>query len=127
MHSTSPLKDTDVPQVLEAVDTEYTTFLEERSRGITEILDLRKAVAEEEARKKNERDKEPEEGDKGGKLDEGDAEPPKSADVEMDVDDHDSTTLGTAESNKEAEEEMEKKEKEEPPIVPADGDDAVEY
>ncbi|KAJ6581389.1 hypothetical protein B0H19DRAFT_1114972 [Mycena capillaripes] len=114
-------------QVLEAVDTEYSTFLEERSRGIAEILELRKVVAEEEARKKSERElereKEPEEEDKG-KRDEMEAEQPKSADVEMDVDDHDSATLGTAES-KEAEEEMEKKE--EPSIVPADGDDAVEY
>ncbi|KAJ7115855.1 hypothetical protein C8R44DRAFT_215744 [Mycena epipterygia] len=115
-------------QVLEAVDKEYTTFLEERSVGITEILELRKAVAEEEARKKSERmeleqEKEVEEDDKG-KRDEAEVEQPKSADVEMDVDDHDSTTIGTAES-KEAEEELEKKE--EPTIIPADGDDAVEY
>jgi len=129
-------------QVLEAVDNEYTTFLEERARGITEILDLRKAVAEEEARKKSERDAQLEaegrmaDADGDAEADKGkpdaDAEAPKSAgaDVEMDVDDadHDSATLGTAESSKElAEEEEMKKEKEEPPIVPADGDDAVEY
>ncbi|KAJ6493666.1 hypothetical protein C8R47DRAFT_1319063 [Mycena vitilis] len=111
-------------QVLDAVDKEYTMFLEERSRGITEILDLRKVVAEEEARKKSERElereKEPVEEDKAMR-DDTEAEPPKSADVEMDVDDQDSATLGS----KEAEEESEKKE--EPPIVPADGDDAVEY
>ncbi|KAJ7634110.1 hypothetical protein DFH06DRAFT_1004001 [Mycena polygramma] len=111
-------------QVLDAVDKEYTMFLEERSRGITEILDLRKVVAEEEARKKSERElereKEPAEEDKAMR-DDTEVEPPKSADVEMDVDDQDSATLGS----KEAEEESEKKE--EPPIVPADGDDAVEY
>ncbi|KAJ7504491.1 hypothetical protein B0H11DRAFT_2154612 [Mycena galericulata] len=115
-------------QVLEAVDKEYTTFLEERATGITEILELRKAVAEEESRKKSERmeldrEKDAEEGEKA-KGDEADAEQPKSADVEMDVDDHDSATLGTAES-KEVEEDMEKKE--EPTLTPADGDDAVEY
>ncbi|KAJ6591690.1 hypothetical protein DFH09DRAFT_1137716 [Mycena vulgaris] len=114
-------------QVLETVDKEYTTFLEERSVGITEILDLRKAVAEEEARKKSERmeverEKGAEEEDKE-KRDEAEVES-KSADVEMDVDDQDSATLGTTES-KEAEEELEKKE--EPTIIPADGDDAVEY
>ncbi|KAJ7180553.1 hypothetical protein C8R46DRAFT_1210892 [Mycena filopes] len=113
-------------QVLEAVDKEYSTFLEERSTGITEILDLRKAVAEEEARKRSEREKDaPMEEDGEKNKPEGDDEQPKSAvDVEMDVDDHDSATLGTAES-KEAEEELEKKD--EPAVVPADGDDAVEY
>jgi hypothetical protein len=110
---------------LEAVDKEYTTFLEERSVGITEILDLRKAVAEEEARKKTERmeverEKGTEEEDKDK---DAEMEPPKSADVEMDVDDHDSATIGT--EGKEAEDELEKKE--EPTIIPADGDDAVEY
>ncbi|KAJ7207298.1 hypothetical protein B0H12DRAFT_1195654 [Mycena haematopus] len=128
-------------QVLEAVEKEYTTFLEERATGITEILELRKAVAEEEARKKSERDAQMEvegvrdgDGDKDkGKPDaDADAEAPKSAgaDVEMEMDDgdRDSATLGTAASNKElAEEEEMKKEKEEPPVVPADGDDAVEY
>ncbi|KAF7370702.1 Pinin-SDK-memA domain-containing protein [Mycena sanguinolenta] len=108
-------------QVLEAVDKEYTAFLEERAAGITEILELRKAVAEEEARKKSERDAEMETQTRA----------PKSAgDVEMDIDDgdRDSATLGTAASNKElAEEEEMKKEKEEPLVVPADGDDAVEY
>ncbi|KAF7356720.1 Pinin-SDK-memA domain-containing protein [Mycena venus] len=120
--------------VLEAVDTEYTTFLEERGRGITEILDLRKAVAEEEARKKSERDAQMdvEAPDADGDADKSKDAEPKSAggDVEMDVDegDRDSATLGTAESSKElAEDEEMKKEKEEPPIVPADGDDAVEY
>ncbi|KAJ7733257.1 hypothetical protein DFH07DRAFT_894352 [Mycena maculata] len=112
-------------QVLEAVDKEYTAFLEERATGITEILELRKVVAEEEARKKSERmaleEKDGEEMPEKSKDEE--TEPPKSADVEMEVDDHDSATLGTAES-KEAEE-MEKKE--EPTITPADGDDAVEY
>ncbi|KAK7030711.1 Pinin-SDK-memA domain-containing protein [Favolaschia claudopus] len=125
-------------QVLEAVDKEYTSFLEERGRGITEILDLRKAVAEEEDRKKGEREAadgdvkmtdETEDAEKGKQ--DGAAELPKSAggDAEMDVDDgdRDSATLGTAASNKELAEEEEKKEKEEPPIVPADGDDAVEY
>ncbi|KAJ6518667.1 hypothetical protein C8R45DRAFT_851077 [Mycena sanguinolenta] len=123
-------------QVLEAVDKEYTTFLEERAVGITEILELRKAVAEEEARKKSERDAEMEvdggdDGDKGKPDAEAEAEAPKSAgDVDMDMDDgdRDSATLGTTASNKElAEEEEMKKEKEEPPVVPADGDDAVEY
>jgi len=107
------------------VDKEYTAFLEERATGITEILELRKAVAEEELRKKNERmEVEREEEGEKAKGDEMDAEQPKSADVEMDVDDHDSATLGTAES-KEVEDEMEKKE--EPTVTPADGDDAVEY
>lgn len=113
-------------QVLEAVDKEYTTFLEERSVGITEILDLRKAVAEQEARKKTEQmevEKASEEEDKE-KHNDGETKQSKSADVEMDVDDQDSATLGTAES-KEAEEELEKKE--EPTPIPADGDDAVEY
>ncbi|KAJ7155519.1 hypothetical protein C8R43DRAFT_1000233 [Mycena crocata] len=111
-------------QVLEAVDNEYTTFLEERATGITEILALRKAVAEEEARKKSEREVEKDVEEEKAKSDETGGEQAKSADVEMEVDDQDSTTLGTAES-KEAEEEMEKKE--EPTITPADGDDAVEY
>lgn len=124
-------------QVLEAVDKEYTTFLEERAVGITEVLDLRKAVAEEEARKKSERDAqmdvdEPDgEVDKGKRDADGAEDAPKSAgaDVEMEDDgDRDSATLGTAESSKElADEEEMKKEKEEPPVVPADGDDAVEY
>ncbi|KAJ7043507.1 hypothetical protein C8F04DRAFT_1175317 [Mycena alexandri] len=115
-------------QVLEAVDKEYTSFLEERTTGITDILDLRKVVAEEEARKKSEREKDApmeEDGDKSKPEGEAEQQQPKSAvDVEMDVDDRDSATLGTVES-KEAEEELEKKD--EPAIMPADGDDAVEY
>jgi len=124
-------------QVLDAVDKEYSAFLEERATGITEILELRKAVAEEEARKKAERDAQAQ---MDAQMDVEDAEkkpdePPKSAgaDVEMDMEDadgdRDSATLGTAASTKEMaeEEEMKKEEKEEPPVVPADGDDAVEY
>ncbi|KAF8140681.1 hypothetical protein K438DRAFT_1995808 [Mycena galopus ATCC 62051] len=91
-------------QVLDAVDKEYSAFLEERA---TEILALRKAVAEEDAQMDTQMDVE----DAEKKPD----EPPKSAgaDVEMDMEDadgdRDSATPGTA------------------AIVPADGDDAVEY
>ncbi|KAJ6621363.1 hypothetical protein B0H10DRAFT_2163171 [Mycena sp. CBHHK59/15] len=118
-------------QVLEAVEQEYTTFHEERSTGIAEILELRKAVAEEEARKKAERaelEQEKEAEEDGGKMEVVEQSAAKSsADAEMEVDDHDSATIGTAES-KEAEAEMEKKEeKEEPTMTQADDEDAVEY
>ncbi|KAJ7623304.1 hypothetical protein FB45DRAFT_837421 [Roridomyces roridus] len=105
-------------QVSEAVEQEYSAFVEERTAGINEIYELRKAVAEEEQRKKSER--EAEEAEKA-KVDEMDMEQPKSADVDMEVDDQDSATLGS----KDVEEEMEKKD--EPTVVPADGDDAIEY
>ncbi|KAF8146790.1 hypothetical protein K438DRAFT_2091801 [Mycena galopus ATCC 62051] len=106
---------------------------QERAMGIPEILELRKAVAEKTC-KKAERDAQAQ---MDTQIDVEDAEkkpdePPKSAgaDVEMDTEDadgdRDSVTLGTAASTKEMAEEM-KKEKEEPPVVPADGDDAVEY
>ncbi|KAJ7760457.1 hypothetical protein B0H16DRAFT_1719959 [Mycena metata] len=106
------------------------SYIRRRKAQVLEAVDkdLRKVVAEEEARKKSEREKDaPMEEDGEKSKPEGDAEEqqPKSAvDVEMDVDDRDSATLGTAES-KEAEEELEKKD--EPAVVPADGDDAVEY
>ncbi|KAJ7066731.1 hypothetical protein C8F01DRAFT_1124380 [Mycena amicta] len=107
-------------QVLEAVDKEYTTFLEERTTGIAEILDLRKAVAADEARKNIEREEVQEE-TKGNGETTGQPLPPVEA--EMEVDDHDSATLGSG--GKDVEEEMEKRE--DPPTIPADGDDAVEY
>ncbi|CAK5267565.1 unnamed protein product [Mycena citricolor] len=97
-------------QVLEAVDAEYAAFLQERSAGIEEISELRKAVASEEARKKSETEENEEPPSKEG-----------AKDVEMEVDDRDSATM----TSKDAEEELEKKE--EPTPVPADGDDAVEY
>ncbi|KAF8139224.1 hypothetical protein K438DRAFT_1996220 [Mycena galopus ATCC 62051] len=108
-------------QVLDAVDKEYSAFLEERA---TEILALRKAIVEEDAQMDTRMDVE----DAEKKPD----EPPKcaGADVEMDMEDadgdRDRATPGTAASTKEMAEEM-KKEKEELPVVPADGDDAVEY
>ncbi|KAJ7224371.1 hypothetical protein GGX14DRAFT_425408 [Mycena pura] len=107
-------------QVLEAVDKEYTAFLEERSAGISEVLELRKAVVAEEMQKKSEKEAEEDK----GKRDNAEAEQPAHVNAEMDVDDRDSATIGTTES-KEAEEEMEKKE--EMTSMPADGDDAVEY
>ncbi|KAF7309706.1 Pinin-SDK-memA domain-containing protein [Mycena indigotica] len=97
-------------QILEAVDNEYTAFLGERTTGIAEILELRKAVADEEARKR--------EAKSVDGVNQESANSKSLPQAEMEVDDHDSATLGS----KDAEEETEKKEE-----LPADGDDAVEY
>nr|GAT46751.1 predicted protein [Mycena chlorophos] len=73
-------------QVLEAVNDEYTTFLGERSAGIIEVAELRKAAAEEDTRKR----------EAGGAMEDKPETPSRPAgDVDMEVDDHDSATLGS--------------------------------
>ncbi|KAF7294403.1 Pinin-SDK-memA domain-containing protein [Mycena kentingensis (nom. inval.)] len=106
-------------QVLAAADREYTDFLAERATGIEEITVLRKTAAEEEARKNGEQAAEL---DKSMDEDKEQAAAAPAAETEMEVDDHDSATLGSG--SKDAEEDDKK---DEPPTIPADGDDAVEY
>ncbi|KAF8203558.1 hypothetical protein K438DRAFT_1965036 [Mycena galopus ATCC 62051] len=102
-------------QVLDAVDKEYSAFLEERAMSITETLELRKAVAEK-TRKKAERDAQAQ---MDTQMDVEDAEkkpdePPKSAgvDVEMDTEDadgdRDSATLDEHEGDGRRDEEGER-------------------
>jgi len=120
-------------QVYEAAEKEWETFREERETGIKEINDLRQRVADEDARRKMEKNSEKDEMD----TDAIPAPPAKSEsetpthvvaetvstrDVEMEVDD---SAVTIHEEPKEATSESEKKEELAP--MQADDDDAVEY
>ncbi|KAJ7281816.1 hypothetical protein C8J57DRAFT_1433589 [Mycena rebaudengoi] len=115
-------------QVTEAVDAEYGAFQAERAAGVTEVLELRKTVAEEEERKRVERAEA--ERLKEDAEDAGAAAPiatdpkPATEDIEMGDADDDSATVRTA-ASKEAEEEAEKKD--DAAMQGGDDDDAVEY
>ena len=116
-------------QVREAAEKEWELFSEERSAEIEEVSQLRQRVAEEEARRKN--DKEPQQ-DEVEMAHDDDAPPSAVTDAagsqtkgaEMDVDDA-PTAPSSKEQSKSAPPEGEKKD--EPAAMPADDDDAVEY
>ncbi|TFK50780.1 hypothetical protein OE88DRAFT_1659846 [Heliocybe sulcata] len=117
-------------QVKEAAEQEWAAYKEERQKGVDEIAELRRRVAEQEARqraqKEVEKDVEMEPSDLNGE-----APQPKLEESGMDVDD----TSKRETENKEPEEkeqtreqEQEKKEKEEGMApMQADDEDAVEY
>ena len=114
----------------ETAEKEWQSFREERTAGIEEIKALRQRVAEEEARKKKDKEitKDEEAEDKDMTV-EGDTRPtrPKTdpeptapaPSTEMDVDD------GPAKESKETSGDSERKEDSVPML--ADDDDAVEY
>ncbi|KAF5374695.1 hypothetical protein D9615_008927 [Tricholomella constricta] len=123
-------------EVAEAAEKEWDLFREERESGIAEINQLRQRVADEEARRKTEKSKEPDEMDtdhapappptapEETKVAEisttSTAEPDAEGAASMDVD-----KGATSEEQKEPVAEPEKKE--EPAPMQADDDDAVEY
>jgi G:T/U-mismatch repair DNA glycosylase len=115
--------------VTEAVDAEYGAFQAERAAGVTEVLELRKTVAEEEERKRVERaeaERLKEDAEEAGAAAPiaTDPKPATDVDIEMGDADDDSATVRTA-ASKEAEEEAEKKD--DAAMQGGDDDDAVEY
>lgn len=115
-------------QVSEAAEKEWELFSEERSTGIEEVNQLRQRVAEEEARRRN--DKEPQQVEVDMAHDDDapasavtDAAGSQTKGAEMDVDDA-PTAPSSKEQSKSAPPEGEKKDE---PAMPADDDDAVEY
>ncbi|KJA28722.1 hypothetical protein HYPSUDRAFT_50917 [Hypholoma sublateritium FD-334 SS-4] len=116
-------------EVSEAAEKEWELFSEERSTGIEEVNQLRQRVAEEEARRKN--DKAPQQVEVEMAHDDDapasavtDAAGPQTKGVEMDVDDAPAAP-SSKEQSKSAPPEGEKKD--ESAAMPADDDDAVEY
>ncbi|KIL62468.1 hypothetical protein M378DRAFT_193196 [Amanita muscaria Koide BX008] len=120
-------------EVQEAAEQEWHRFREERTAGIAEVNSLRQRVAEEEAKRKAEKETEKDnmEADHpsfaddekhDGKTDTGTTEPPAQANgTDMDVDSGSGTQR---EENKEA---SEQERKEEPAPMQPDDEDAVEY
>ncbi|KAL0955520.1 hypothetical protein HGRIS_001758 [Hohenbuehelia grisea] len=125
-------------EVTEAAEKEWEAFKEERTAGISEIQQIRQRVAEELDRKKAEKEKDAleteatvegavENQDKSSNGEPKNAAAPtavsaqeaSSGDAEMDVDE--------ARSQKDDSKAADLVQKEEPAVMPADDDDAVEY
>lgn len=119
-------------QMQEAAEKEWHQFREERTAGIAEIDNLRQRVAEEEARRKSEREIDKDEmdaerppasadtGDEEDKPDAGSTEPTgPSAAADMEVD--------SGAQREEHKETSEHERKEEPAPMQPDDEDAVEY
>ncbi|EGN91809.1 hypothetical protein SERLA73DRAFT_66806 [Serpula lacrymans var. lacrymans S7.3] len=109
-------------EVKEATEKEWESFKEERTTGITEISQLRQRVAEEEARRKSEKDSgKQEEPDKDAMADDKSTEEKSTIDAAMEVDD------GSDVVSKETKETVEPERKDDIAPTQADDEDAVEY
>ncbi|KAF8959982.1 hypothetical protein BDZ97DRAFT_1906062 [Flammula alnicola] len=121
-------------EVTEAAEKEWQLFRDERSTGIDEINLLRQRVAEEEARRKNDKSADREEMETDVPAHANEAPPSASAedsagaanskDADMEVDDSSTPTKEVPKSSAAA---GEPEKKEEPAAMQADDDDAVEY
>ncbi|KAH7883445.1 hypothetical protein F5I97DRAFT_1960932 [Phlebopus sp. FC_14] len=109
-------------EVTEATEKEWQAFRAERTEGIEEIKQLRQRVAEEDARRKEEREANKEEGGKDKAMAEADSKVEPEA--EMEVDEGAKPALEPA-APKESSGEPERKD--EPVPMQADDEDAVEY
>lgn len=109
-------------QVMEATEKEWEAFREERISGIEEIKLLRQRVAEEEARQRKEREANKEEGGDERIEEDREAEEVKEPDSAMEIDE---APRHESEGPKEDSRELERKD--EPAVMQADDEDAVEY
>lgn len=110
-----------IPQVTEATEKEWAAFREERAAGVEEIKQLRRRVAEDEIRRKKEREQAPKEEDEDKEMveepQEFKREPAPQPDADMEVDEEPKPEPELAESER----------KDDSGGMQADDEDAVEY
>jgi len=115
-------------QVVEAAEQEYSAFLDERSKGVEDILELRRRVAEEDERKKDERqEKEKDAMDADLASMPADKDKTDVPEVEMDVDAEGAVESKESKESENAPMETEKDQEEKKDEMQADDEDAVEY
>ncbi|KAI6100616.1 hypothetical protein F5141DRAFT_308976 [Pisolithus sp. B1] len=111
-------------EVAEAAEKEWLAFLEERTTGIEEIKRLRQRVAEEEARQRKEREVNRQETpNDSGQDKEAEEQPVKELESEMEVDEERRSESAVRKEDVGKESDR----KDEPALMQADDEDAVEY
>ncbi|KAI6101437.1 hypothetical protein EDD16DRAFT_1495550 [Pisolithus croceorrhizus] len=111
-------------EVVEAAEKEWLAFREERTIGIEEIKRLRQRVAEEEARQRKEREADKQETpNDSGQDKEAEEQPVKELESEMEVDEERRSESAVRKEDVGRESDR----KDEPALMQADDEDAVEY
>jgi hypothetical protein len=116
---------TGILQVKEASEKEWEMFKDERAAGVEEIKGLRQRVAEEQERRKAERESRGEAEPDKEMAPVNDSPTAEKSKDRMDVDDTPAETAAAKDESKDATAEPDAKD--EPAAMLADDDDAVEY